>query len=130
MALVPLPLCHYTVTPGSISGRFGRHTFDLLDVVEDVRAEVAGAGLERRWRADLLQHRYLNGLLPLANMALRAEHAGAGDAGTREAVAAARRLVRPSELVRLAAAGRLRTAAAAGLLRALPGVYSSGLARR
>ncbi|WP_433528283.1 glycosyltransferase family 2 protein [Micromonospora sp. CA-263727] len=130
VALVDDPLYRYTANPVSVSARFGRHTFDLLDVGDDVGAELARRGLSRAWRAEHLHYRYLNVVLPLANMALRAEHAGRRDGETRAAVAAARRRTRALDLAMLAAAGRLRTALAGGVLKVAPGLYSRVLAHR
>lgn len=130
VALVDAPLYRYTQRPGSVSGRFGPHTMQLLDVAEDVRAELVRWGLHRDWRDAYLDHLYAGAVLPLANMALRAEHAGRRGADTRRAVRAARRRTQPGDLIRLAATGRLRTAGAAALLKAAPGLYSRGLAHR
>lgn len=130
VALVDEPLYLYTVDPASVSGRFGRHTFDLLAVADDVHAELVRHGLSRRWRADYLTYLLDNVVLPLANMALRAEHAGHADETTRAAVAAARRRARVGDLVRLLAAGRVHPAVAGGVLKAAPALYSRVLAHR
>ncbi|MDQ7903576.1 glycosyltransferase family 2 protein [Phytohabitans sp. ZYX-F-186] len=130
VALVDEPLYRYTANPVSVSARFGRHTFDLLAVAEDVRAELARRGLARAWRAEHLGYRYLNVVLPLANMALRAEHRGHADRDTRAAVAAARGRTRMVDLAALAVAGWLRAAVAGGVLKLSPGLYSRVLASR
>ncbi|MDG4762587.1 glycosyltransferase family 2 protein [Solwaraspora sp. WMMD406] len=130
VALVDEPLYRYTVDPSSVSGHFGRHTFDLLTVADDVHAELVRRGLSRRWRTDQLTYLIANVVLPLANMALRAEHAGRVDDTTRAAVAAARRRTRVVDLVRLLAAGRIHPAVAGGVLKAAPALYARVLARR
>ncbi|MFY1634973.1 glycosyltransferase family 2 protein [Solwaraspora sp. WMMB335] len=130
VALIDEPLYRYTVDPASVSGHFGRHTFDLLAVADDVHAELVCYGLSRRWRTDYLTYLLGNVVLPLANMALRAEHAGRADATTRAAVAAARRRARVADLVRLLAAGRIHPVVAGGVLKAAPALYSRVLAYR
>jgi len=130
VALVDEPLYRYTTHSASVSGHFGAHTLDLLAVADDVHTELDSRGLTRAWRRDYAAYLMMNVVLPLANMALRAEHARGADGDTRAAVAAARRLTRVTHLGRLVAASRWHTAVAAGVLKAAPGLYSTVLARR
>ena len=129
IALVDAPLYRYHERGESMSHRFGEHTLDLLAVGEDVTRELQSAGLATAWRSELRTYHYLNVVLPLANMALRAVQAGQHGGGTRSAVAAARRRTSTAEIARLAT-GEPRLALSAALLKASPRLYSWGLARR
>jgi glycosyltransferase involved in cell wall biosynthesis len=139
VALVDEPLFRYTRTAGSISDRFAPHTTDLFDVAADVRGVLdlardsvgADAGaVARGWDDAYLEYLYLNAVLPVANLALRAEHAGRADGATRAAVRRSRSAIKPRDVLRLTATGRYRLAASAAVLKASPRSYSRVLARR
>ncbi|MFD4668805.1 glycosyltransferase family 2 protein [Lentzea sp. NPDC058450] len=126
VALVDEPLYDYTVRPGSLSESFGENVFGLLEVADEVGADLRAAGLARSWADDYLTYRYLNAVLPLANTALRAGPSPLGD----HAVRLARGRTAWGDVVRLGLRGRWRLAAAAGVLKAAPRAYSAVLARR
>ena len=124
VAVVNRPLYRYRDSPGSISNRFDQHTFDLLQVrrqVEELFGEYAGGD---EFADDLLVHRYAQVLLPIANMALRAEAEGGSTSLTREAVAQARRRIHPGDPARLARLGEFRLATAVATLALSARVYA------
>lgn len=124
VAVVNRPLYRYRDSPGSISNRFDRHTFDLLLVRKQIEALFEARADADEFADDLLVHRYAQVLLPIANMALRA----AADTGstplTREAVTLVRHRIRPAQVVRLARLGEFRLATAAETLWLSSRVYA------
>lgn len=130
VAMVDEPLYRYTVSPGSISQRCGPHSLDLLVQLRDVGRTLDGHAAAASWTRDRLLHRAEGVVLPLANLALRSEHAHGPDAHSRRALAAARATIRPGDPVRLLRAGRPGTALRIGILRAVPRIYSQVLRRR
>ena len=130
VAVVNRPLYRYRQSPGSVSNRFDRHTFDLLEVGRQIEELFAGRDDAARFADDLLVHRYAEVLLPIANMALRAEAGSGRTSLTREAVVEARRRIRPLDVARLVRLGEVRLASAAATLSLSARAYASILRRR
>ena len=129
IALVNDPLYRYTRNAASISAQFGAHTADLFGVADDVAAALDAAGRLPDWSRDLALYRALNVVLPVANMALRAEHVRGADPATTAAVSDARRRVALRDLWSLLA-GRHRAALSLSVLKVSPALYSRMLKSR
>ncbi len=123
VALVDEPLYRYTVNPDSISARFAPHTTDLFAVGDDVRAELAAAGLLDAWRHDLAVYETVNVVMPVANLAIRAHAGGHGGPHTAAAIRAARRRLTAGTLRSLAVRRRWRRLAAMTTLKLSPTLY-------
>lgn len=128
VALLDEPLYHYTINPDSLSARFAPHTVDLFVVGDDVRAELAGVGLDRRWRHDLAVYETVNVVMPVANLAIRARAVGADDAVTAAAIRSARGRLTVRTLGSLVRYRRWRRLAAMSALKLCPAVYERRLA--
>jgi len=124
VALVSRPLYRYRIHPSSLSAGFGEHSTDLLAQCDAVEETVSRSGLD--CPDSLLRYRYREVVLPLANVALRAEHAGHRTALTRSALERARRMISWGDLLRLTRA-RPRLAAPAAVLWLSPRLYSAAL---
>ncbi|KHL14199.1 glycosyl transferase family 2 [Mumia flava] len=126
VAVVDEPLYRYRRSAGSLSSRFGPHTFDLLAQLADVERALSG-DRDPQLRAAFRRYRYREVILPLANMALRAQHADGRAPLNSRAVRDARALVRTRDLAVLAARGSWPLARAAAVLRTSPRLYSGAL---
>ena len=149
VAVVNRPLYRYRDVPTSISNSFDRHTLDLLQVGEQLEQLFAQRGDTAAYADDLLVHRYLQVLLPVANMALRSStsrsstsrsstsrsstsRSGTSGSGglQRSAVREVRRRIAGRDLGRLLRIGQLRLAVAAATLAVAPWLYAYVLRRR
>lgn len=129
VALVNEPLYHYTRTPASMSAQFASYTTDLFPIADDVRDLLDAAGRLPGWDRELALYRVLNVVMPVANLATRAELAGAGDQRTEQAVRDARTRLTATEFRALLADRRWRTLLSMSVLKASPALYSRLLQR-
>jgi len=129
VALVDEPYYLYTRTPSSMSAQFASYTTDLFPIADDVRDLLDAAGRLPGWDRELALYRVLNIVMPVANLAIRAQLAGDGSERTRRAVKDARGLLTRAEFRALLADHRWRTAVSMAVLKAGPGLYSRLLRR-
>lgn len=130
IALIDEPLYNYRDNESSISRVFAPHTTDLFIAGKDVRALIENAELSTpraQWERDLVLFHYDGVVLPVANMALRAQSTSdVIDAAVREA----RRNVDWRDLPTLIGLKAFRQVIAATILALSPRLYRQILIRR
>jgi len=129
VALVNEPYYRYTRTPSLMSAQFASSTTDLFAIADDVHDLLGAAGRLPGWDRELALYRVLNVVMPVANLAVRAQLAGDGSERTRQAVRDARALLTGAEFRALLADHRWRTAVSMAVLKAGPGPYRRLLRR-
>lgn len=128
VSLVNCPLYQYRRRSNSSSMVFSENTFGLLAMHEDVLSLLHERGLRTQWDRQVLDFTYREVLIPLANMAMRAEHNDPVSSVARQLISRARadvsNRVRLADLMKLATAGKPGIAIRGALLTATPGIYS------
>ncbi|WP_446223089.1 glycosyltransferase family 2 protein [Nocardia sp. IBHARD005] len=125
VAMVPDAPYHYRRHSGSASQRFDPASFELLRMPRRALDRLAAAGAAPS-RAETVAFVLRESVFPLAHLAMRSAPSPDAD----RAIAAARALVRPAQLLVLAGAGRWRPALAALVLLMFPRRYAQILMRR
>ncbi|MDZ7915059.1 MAG: glycosyltransferase family 2 protein [Rhodococcus sp. (in: high G+C Gram-positive bacteria)] len=128
VSLVNSPLYQYRRRPNSSSMVFSENTFGLLAMNDDVLSLLREKGLHTQWDRQVRDFTYREVLIPLAHMAMRAEHDNPESADARHLISRALKdvsdRVRLVDLIKLVIAGNPGSAIRGALLTATPGIYS------